>query len=91
MANLSHKQGEHCKGLAYLLPNDVIERMDKYEGGYEKETVDLETHGKHFKGIAYVQKKWEGGWHYPSRRYLEAIGKTLVHYFHCKKVLEHHK
>lgn len=92
VANLSEEKGKSCQGLAYLLPDDVLLRMDKYEGGYHKEKVRLLHEGKEFEGVAYVQsKEWEGDWHYPSRRYLEAIGKTLVHYFHCKKMLSNQK
>lgn len=91
VANLANKQGERCKGLAYLLPDNVLPRMDKYEGGYHKETIRLLCDGVEFKGVAYVQSIDTHDFNYPSRRYLQAIGKTLAHYFHCKKTLREMK
>lgn len=34
VANLAHKPGASCPGLAYLLENEIIDKMDKFEGGY---------------------------------------------------------
>lgn len=79
-----------ARGLAYLLPNETIAKMDKFEGGYSRKEIALEYKGEEFKGIAYIQDSNDSEWHYPSRKYLVAIAKTLTQYFRIKKIHKEH-
>ncbi|CAI2380245.1 unnamed protein product [Moneuplotes crassus] len=76
---------DEFKAFAYGMTSEELSMMDKWEGvpfQYKREEITLTgKDGVEFEGLAYIKVSDER-FVYPSEKYLEACGKTIMAYWY---------
>jgi gamma-glutamylcyclotransferase (GGCT)/AIG2-like uncharacterized protein YtfP len=73
VASIRSKQGSTVEGALYILNNEDLSKMDKFEGGYDRIKVEVIVDGNPIEAYTYMVSNNQYAYFKPSYKYINQI------------------